>query len=70
MPITKEEIDSAISLYDLAMTGNIDALFAVINLFDKGTAGDPNAEALAWAICMEANKRSAENKNNQNKTKN
>ena len=70
MPITKEEVDSAISLYDLAMTGNMDALFAVIDLFDKGTAGDPTAEGLAWAICMEADKRDEEAKKKQNKTKN
>ena len=53
MAITKEEVDEAIALYDKAMTGDIDALLKVLDLYTKATCGDYNAEGLAWAITYE-----------------
>lgn len=58
MPISKEEAQEAIELYDIAMTGNIEALCKVLELYTKATCGDYNAEGLVWAISSEMERRS------------
>ena len=69
MPITKEEAQAAIDLYDYAMsTGEIDALLELLDLFTKATCGDYNAEGLAWAIICAVDRRKAQaHKDQQNK---
>ena len=69
MPITKDEAQNAIDLYDFAMTGDIDSIIKMLDLFTLACCGDYNAEGLAWAIVTEVDRRNAEaKKNNKSET--
>jgi len=63
--ITDEEITNAIELYDLAMSGDYDAIFKVLELYRKALAYDVNSTGLACAIENEINRRKHGNKENE-----
>ena len=65
MPITEQEAKEAIALYDTAMTGDIQALCQVVELYTRAICGDYNAEGIAYAIATEMEKRSHKNARKQ-----